>query len=227
MCRFLEDSVEKAQGGQRTRSTDSTPYGGSDIQALHRREPVGKGDFGNIYLVRYRRDEQKLFALAESINSTKEERYRFTLDYVSLAPLDRRVLPHIQYAFNDDKLNRAYVLMSYIEELNLEILRLQQLEKLFPLPHVIITMTLVINAIAYLHGRRPPVIHRNIKPTNIIVVPPDALYRSAQLGNEEIDPLKPVNEVIPAIPTLIAEVFNERCLSTLMAASRRLSNSGR
>ncbi len=235
---------------------------------------LGKGDFGNVYLVRDQRDEQKLFALAELINATEGERYRFTLDYVSLAQLDRRVLPRVQYVFNDDKLGRAYLLMSSIEEMNLEMLRLQQAEKHFPLAQVITTMTPVINAVAYLHGRYPPVIHRNIKPASIFVsrtgdapvlamlnifkehdstttalhylvpgygapeqysgefssrtdiyglgatcytlltgiVPPDALSRSTQQSNGEIDPLRPVNEVIPAIPTLIAEAI-QRAMS--------------
>lgn len=235
---------------------------------------LGKGDFGNVYLVRDQRDKQNLFALAEVINPVEQERYSFSLDYVSLAPLDRRALPRVQYAFNDDRLGRAYVLMSYIEEPNLEILRLQQPEKRFPLAQVIITMTPVLNATAYLHSRHPPVIHRNIKPASIIVsrtvdepalamldifrehdsttttlhyfapgygateqyrgefsthtdiyglgatcytlltgtVPPDALYRSIQLSNGEIDPLKPVNEVIPDIPTSIAEAI-QRAMS--------------
>ncbi|MGH2493219.1 MAG: serine/threonine protein kinase, partial [Ktedonobacteraceae bacterium] len=231
----------------------------------------GKGDFCNVYLVRDRRDKQKLFALAEIINPVEQERYGFSLEYVSLAPLDRQALPRVQYAFNDDKQGRAYLLMSYIDGLNLEMLRLQQAEKRFPLAEVTMTMTPVVNAIVYLHNRRPPVIHRNIQPTNIFIaqtidepalamldifrehgsttttldyfapgygateqykgefsirtdiyglgatyytlltgiVPPDALYRSTQLNNGEIDPLKPVNEAIPGIPLVIAEAIQQ------------------
>jgi eukaryotic-like serine/threonine-protein kinase len=233
----------------------------------------GKGDFGNVYLVRDQRDEQKLFVLAELISPTERERYRFTLDYVSLAPLDRRVLPRTQYVLSDDKSGRAYLLMGYIEESNLEMLRLQQAEKRFPLGQVITTMTPVINAVACLHARHPPVIHGNIQPASIIVsqmvgapvlamleifaegstttplhyfapgygateqysgefsihsdiygsgatcytlltgiAPPDALYRSTQLSNGESDPLKPVHEVIPGIPRLIAEAI-QRAMS--------------
>ena len=235
---------------------------------------LGNGDFGNVYLVRDQRDKQKLFVLAEVINPTEPERYRFALDYVSLAPLDRRALPHIQYVFNDDKLSRAYVLMSYIEEVNLEMLRLQQAEQRFPLTQVMAIMTPVFHAVTHLHHRRPPVIHRNIQPANIIILqtvdapvlvllnivkeqdassttlhyfapgygapeqyhgefsarsdiyglgaifytlvtgitPLDALYRSTQLSNGEIDPLKPVHKVIPAIPTSIAEAI-QRAMS--------------
>ena len=231
----------------------------------------GKGDFGNVYLVRDQRDKQKLFALAEIINPAEQEQYGFSLEYVSLTPLDRQALPRVQYAFNDDTLGRAYLLMSYIDGLNLEMLRLQQAEERFPLSEVIMTMTPVVNAIAYLHDLHPPVIHRNIQPTNVFVsrtvdepvlamleifrehdsttttldyfapgygateqyrgefsvrtdiyglgatyytlltgiVPPDALYRSTRVNNGESDPLKPVNEVIPDIPIVVAEAIQQ------------------
>ncbi len=41
------------------------------------------------------------------------------------------------------------------------------------------------------------------------IVPPDALYRSTQLDSTEIDLLKPVNEVVPAIPVFIAEAIQQ------------------
>ena len=235
---------------------------------------LGKGDFGNVYLVRDQRDKQKLFVLAELINPADQASYSFVLDYISLSPLDQRTLPQVQNVFNDDKLGQVYVLMSYIEKPNFEMLRLQQPEKRFPLPQVMALMTPVIHAVTYLHHRRPSVIHRNIQPANIIVpqtvdapvlvmlgivkehdstttqlhyfapgygapeqyhgefsarsdiyglgatfytlltgsVPPDALSRSSQLSNGEIDPLKPVNEAIPAIPSAIAEAI-QRAMS--------------
>lgn len=233
----------------------------------------GKGSFGSIYLVRDQHNKQKLFVLAEVINSNEQERYRFTLEYVSLTPFCHLALPQVQNFFNDDKLSRAYLLMSYIEEPNLEILRLQQPEKRFPLPQVMALMAPVINAVTYLHRPSPPVIHRNIKPAIIIptiadgsvlvmlgivkeydstttalhylapgygapeqygeeysartdiyglgatcytlltgIIPSDALYRSTQLSNGEIDPLKPLNEVIPTIPTFMAEAI-QRAMS--------------
>lgn len=243
---------------------------------------LGKGTFGNIYLVWDQHAEQKLFVLAELINPNEQESYRFTLEYVSLTPFRHQALPQVQYVFNDDKLNRAYLLMSYIEEPNLEILRLRQPEKCFPLTQVRALMAPVVNAVTYLHHQDPPVIHRNIQPTIIIpakgdgsvlvmlgitkeydsttttldylapgygsteqyrkeysarsdiyglgatcyalltgIIPPDALYRSSQLGNGEIDPLKPLNEVIPTIPTCVTEAI-QRAMS-ITADDRFLS----
>ena len=234
---------------------------------------LGKGSFGSIYLVWDQHNKQKLFALAEMIHPNEQERYHFTLEYVSLTPFRDQALPQVQYIFNDDKLSRAYLLMNYIEKPNLEILRLQQSEKRFPLPEVMAIMAPVINAVTYLHRQSPPVTHRNIQPAIIIptnadrsvlvllgivkeydsttttlhylapgygateqyreeysartdiyglgatyytlltgIIPPDALYRSTQLSNGEIDPLKPLNELIPTTPTFMAETI-QRAMS--------------
>ena len=234
---------------------------------------LGKGSFGNIYLVWDQHNKQKLFVLAEVIHPNEQVSYRFTLEYVSLTPFRHQALPQIQYVFNDDKLNRAYLLMNYIEEPNLEIMRLQQSEKRFPLAQVMALMPPIMNAVTYLHHQSPPVIHRNIKPAIIIptitgesvllmlglvkeydsttttlhylapgygateqyegeysartdmyglgatcytlltgIIPPDALYRSTQLSNGEIDPLQPLHEVIPTISTFMVEAI-QRAMS--------------
>ena len=41
------------------------------------------------------------------------------------------------------------------------------------------------------------------------IVPPDALYRSTQLDRTGIDLLKPVNEVVPTIPTFTADAIQQ------------------
>ena len=232
---------------------------------------LGKGGFGNVYLVRDQHDTQKLFALAELINPDEQEGYRFTLAYVSHTPLHHRALPQTQYVFTDDTLGRTYLLMRYIEEPNLELLRLQQPEQRFPLPQVMTIMAPIISAVSYLHQQHPPVLHQNIKPASIIVprttgepvlamlrivkeqgsttnsvpyfapcygaieqyrgefstrtdvyslgatcyllltglVPPDALYRATHLDSTGIDLLKPVNEMVPTIPTFTAEAIQQ------------------
>ncbi len=233
----------------------------------------GRGGFGSIYLVQDQHSKQKRFVLAEVINPNEQERYRFTLEYVSLTAFRHQALPQVQYVFNDDKLGRTYLLMSYIEEPNLELLQLQQSEKRFPLPQVMTIIAPVINAVTYLHRQSPPLIHGNIKPAFIIpanadrsvlvmlgivkeydstttalhylahgygapeqyreeysartdiyglgatcytlltgIIPPDALYRSTQLGNGEIDPLKPLNEMIPTTPSFMTEAI-QRAMS--------------
>jgi eukaryotic-like serine/threonine-protein kinase len=161
--------------------------------------------------------------------------------------------------------------VSYSEEPNLELLRLQQPEQRFPFPQVVTIMAPIMSAVSYLHQQHPPVIHQNIQPASIIVprttgepalamlrivkeqgsttnsvpyfapcygaieqyhgefstrsdiyglgatcyllltglVPPDALYRATQLDSTGIDLLKPVNEVVPTIPTVTAEAIQQ------------------
>jgi eukaryotic-like serine/threonine-protein kinase len=131
---------------------------------------LGKGSFGNVYLARDQYDKQKLFALAELINPKEQEGYRFTLEYVSPTPLDHGAIPRPQYVFfNDDKLGRTCLLMRYSEEPTLEMLRLQQPEQRFPLPHVMSIMVPIMSAVSHLHQQHPPVIHQNIKPASIII----------------------------------------------------------
>ena len=140
---------------------------GSMIQGHYLIESLpGNGDFGNVYLVRDQRDKQQLFALMEIIHP---ERYHFALEYLSPTPLDRRALPSIQYVFNDESSGRAYVLMSYIEGQNLELLRLQQAEKRFPWPQVVDVMVPICNAIIHLHQQNPPRFHQNVQPANIFI----------------------------------------------------------
>jgi serine/threonine protein kinase len=259
------DNVQKVQ--------DFHPVGAVIQERYIVESLLGKGNFGSIYLVWDQHNKQKLFVLAEVIHPNEQESYRFTLEYVSPTPFRHQALPQVQYVFNDDKLSRAYLLMSYIEEPNLEKLRLQQSEKRFWLPQVMAMVDPVVNAVTYLHRQSPPVIHRNIQPAIIIptnadrsvlvmlgivkeydsttttlhylapgyaateqyreeysartdiyglgatcytlltgIIPPDALYRSTQLSNGEIDPLKPLNEVIPTIPTFITEAI-QRAMS--------------
>src|SRR5215472_14229270 len=232
---------------------------------------LGKGSFGNVYLARDQRDTQQLFALAELINPKEQQRYRFTLDYVSQTPLRRRALPQAQSVFTVDTLGRTCLLVSYTGEPNLEILRLQQPEQRFPFPQMMTLIAPIIRAVSCLHQQHPPVLHQNIKPASILVprttgepvlamlrimkvqgvrwspvpyfapgygaleqyrgecstrtdiyglgatcyllltglVPPDALYRATHLESTGIDLLKPVHEVVPTLPPLIAAAIEQ------------------
>lgn len=132
---------------------------------------IGKGGFGSVYLVSDKRVKGNLFALKEVIDPSKQERERFTLEGEILRRLDHPGLPRVYHAFSDDAMFRAYLLMDYIEGLNLEILRQKQAQHRLPLRQVMRIMAPIIEAIAYLHSQQPPIIHRDIKPSNIIVLP--------------------------------------------------------
>ncbi|MBV9615414.1 MAG: protein kinase, partial [Ktedonobacteraceae bacterium] len=134
---------------------------------------LGRGGFGAVYRVRDQRTRGNLFALKEIIDSSKQERERFAFECEVLKRLDHHSLPRVYRVFEDEKSARAYMLMDYIEGPNLEMLRLQQPEKRFPVEKALDIMAPIFDVISYLHKQNPPIIHRDIKPANIIVPPTD------------------------------------------------------
>jgi eukaryotic-like serine/threonine-protein kinase len=232
---------------------------------------LGKGGFGAVYLVKDQRVKGNLFALKEVIDSDKKERLRFAFEGDVLNRLDHAALPRVYRAFEDDKRNRAYMLMDYIAGPNLETLRQQQPDHRFSLAQSLRMMAPIFDAVSFLHGQTPPIIHRDIKPSNIIVptaddstvlvdfgiakeynpdstttairrcspgygapeqyamgtntrtdiyglgatlyalltglVPEDAFYRMTQMSNGNVDPLEPVNHIVPAIPLAVSQAI--------------------
>ncbi len=132
-------------------------------------EMLGKGGFGAVYRVRDRRVKSNVFALKEVVDPNGHERDRLTFECELLKRLDHPGLPRVYRVLDDERNNRVYMLMDYIEGPNLERLRQQQPEKRFLLPRVMRILSSIVEAISYLHTQNPPIIHRDIKPSNIIV----------------------------------------------------------
>jgi serine/threonine protein kinase len=130
---------------------------------------LGRGGFGAVYLVKDQRVRGNLFALKELVDPDQKERARFTFEGEVLKRLDHPSLPRVYRVFEDASNHRAYMLMDYIEGPNLEILRQRQPEKRFPFAQVMRIMAPIVAAVSYLHQLTPPIIHRDIKPPNIIV----------------------------------------------------------
>jgi serine/threonine protein kinase len=132
-------------------------------------EMLGRGGFGAVYRVRDRRVKSNVFALKEVIDPSGYERDRLTFECELLKRLDHPALPRVYRVLDDERNNRIYMLMDYIEGPNLERLRQKQPEKRFSLPRVMKILGSIVEAIGYLHTQQPPIIHRDIKPSNIIV----------------------------------------------------------
>ncbi|GAC1349550.1 MAG: hypothetical protein NVSMB27_23750 [Ktedonobacteraceae bacterium] len=138
---------------------------------------LGKGGFGVIYRVSDLRVQGNHYALKEVIeprrnDRTVKEKNRFIFESDVLKRLDHRALPRVFHVFEDSTLERAYMLMDFIDGPNLDILRQQLPGKRFTLSQVMTIMAPIVDAINYLHGQQPPIIHRDIKPANIIVPTP-------------------------------------------------------
>jgi eukaryotic-like serine/threonine-protein kinase len=130
---------------------------------------LGEGGSGAVYLVRDQNAGQQRFALKEVINPDKHERERFTFEGQVLWRLEHRALPRVYRVFENDKLKRVYMLMDYIEGPNLEVLQKDQPEQRFPLALSLALLVPVVDALNYLHRQDPPIVHRDVKPANIIV----------------------------------------------------------
>jgi serine/threonine protein kinase len=130
---------------------------------------LGQGGFGAVYRVRDRRVKDNVFALKEVESPERHQRESVLFEGEVLRRLDHRALPHVYRVFEEPKSNRVCILMDYVAGPNLEKLRLQQPEKRFPLSEVVRMMTPIVDALTYLHAQQPPIIHRDVKPSNIIV----------------------------------------------------------
>jgi eukaryotic-like serine/threonine-protein kinase len=130
---------------------------------------LGKGGFGAVYLVSDRRIKQHGFALKEVIEPSGHDRERLLFECEILKRLDHPALPRVYHVFEYEKLRRVYLLMEYIKGKNLEDLREEQPGKRFPLKIALVIMAPIVDALSYLHHQEPPIVHRDIKPDNIIV----------------------------------------------------------
>jgi len=130
---------------------------------------LGQGASGAVYLVKDERHPQNHFVLKEVMHAVRKERRGYPFDAVVLRRLKHLALPRIYQVFPGDKHDRFYLLMDYIEGSNLEVVQQSVPGQHFSLPEAITLMSPIVDAVSYLHRQRPPLIHGDIKPSNIIV----------------------------------------------------------
>ena len=128
---------------------------------------LGKGGFSAVYLVRDKQDGDKQYALKELTDTDRQEKNKFAFECKVLKRLDHPALPHV-YSVTENDVG-PYMLMDYIEGPNLEVLRRQQIDGRFSLEQVLTLLSPIMDALSYLHSQEPPILHRDVKPANIIV----------------------------------------------------------
>ncbi len=129
---------------------------------------LGQGASGAVYLVADERTSQKQFALKEVMYVVHEERRGFPFDAAALKQLSHPALPRIYRVFHGENRDRFYILMDYVEGSNLKVMRHLMPGKRFSLHAAMTLMSPIMDAVSYLHQQHLPLIHGDIKPSNVI-----------------------------------------------------------
>jgi len=130
---------------------------------------VGRGGLGVVYRVAdILYSSNNVYALKELSDPAPGARKQFELESRWLQELDHNNIPKVRESFEWDE--RVYLVMDYVDGENLE-QYLHRLGRPLPEEQALRWMLPICDALQYLHTRTPPLLHRDVKPANIIVTP--------------------------------------------------------
>ncbi|HEU4323961.1 MAG TPA: protein kinase [Roseiflexaceae bacterium] len=159
---------------------------GQRIQARYEiMRPLGSGGFGAVYLARDTRLGRRV-ALKEmnaarlSDIDQQMAAQLFEREARMLAQLDHPGLTKIWDYFQED--GRVFLVMEYVPGQTLRDLLLRH--SYLPEPFVRACAVQLCTVLAYLHDRRPPVIFRDLKPANVMVVAPSGEPQTDMLAED-------------------------------------------
>ncbi len=143
---------------------------------LHNRyriqENLGQGGMGSVY---HAIDENLSVEVAvkENLFTTEEYARQFRLEAVILANIRHPNLPRVSDHFVIAG-EGQYLVMDFIEGEDLR----QRMERVGVLPEdeVILVGAAMCDALSYLHARKPPILHRDIKPGNVKISPDGHIF---------------------------------------------------
>jgi eukaryotic-like serine/threonine-protein kinase len=139
---------------------------------------IGQGGMGSIYLADDLRLEGRHCALKEvehdrslPTDLLKEAKEQFQREAVILARLDHPNLPKVSDYFSIS--GRDYLVMDYIpgKDLRTMMMEARQHNNFLLENDVLSWADQLADALAYLHGQNPPLVHRDIKPGNLKITP--------------------------------------------------------
>jgi Tol biopolymer transport system component/serine/threonine protein kinase len=143
---------------------------------LHKRyrvvEILGQGGMGSVY----RAVDENLgvdIALKENLFTTDEYARQFRLEAVILANLRHPNLPRVSDHFVVGDQGQ-YLVMDFIDGEDLR----QRMERVGSISEedAIMIGAAMCDALAYLHTRKPPILHRDIKPGNVKITPDGHIF---------------------------------------------------
>lgn len=156
---------------------------GTVLNERYRIERVlGSGGFGHVYLALDQSLNQP-FAVKEYLVSGPSGQEQLMHEANVLSQLHHPNLPAFHDAFHEN--GRYYVVLNYIEGNDLtDIIRnaTQKRNDVVPISQVMAWILATCDAVYFLHRQQPPVIHRDIKPDNIRIMP-NGIAILVDLGN--------------------------------------------
>jgi serine/threonine protein kinase len=136
------------------------------------RENLGQGGMGSVY---HAIDENLSVdvAVKENLFTTEEYARQFRLEAVILANIRHPNLPRVSDHFVIAG-EGQYLVMDFIDGEDLR----QRMERVGVLPEdeVIHIGAAMCDALSYLHARKPPILHRDIKPGNVKISPDGHIF---------------------------------------------------
>src|SRR5271169_923789 len=135
---------------------------------------IGGGGMGMVYLAHDQRLANRPCAIKEMVDHFIDPQQRieaneyFAREADTLAQLKHQAIPAITDRFDDQ--NRHYLVMEYVEGRDLE----EELARNGgPLSEglVVDVARQLCDVLAYLHGLTPPIIYRDMKPSNVMLTP--------------------------------------------------------
>ncbi|HLJ82190.1 MAG TPA: protein kinase, partial [Ktedonobacterales bacterium] len=154
-----------AEGG-----TNPLPVGTIVHQRYRIIAVVGRGGLGTVYqVVDVLFGKSNVYALKELIDQSSGARRQFENESQWLQSLDHNSIPKVREHF--DWQNRLYLVMDFVDGENLDRKLARNGGRPLPEQEVIRWILPICDALYYLHTRVPPILHRDVKPANIIVTP--------------------------------------------------------
>ncbi len=139
---------------------------------------LGLGGMGAVYQARDLRftGVARICALKEMTSTTPDPQVRrlaienFEREANILASLNHPAIPKIYDYFTEGI--RSYLVLEYIEGPNLEAL-LEEVEQMLSQDRVLDWAIQICDVLSYLHSQNPPIVFRDMKPSNIMLRPPN------------------------------------------------------
>jgi len=139
---------------------------------------IGQGGAGSVYLADDLRLDGRMCAIKEVQHDLTmpeellvQAREQFQREAVVLARLDHPNLPKVSDFFSEQ--GRDFLVMDYVpgKDLRVLVLETHQGGQFIPEQEVLSWASQLADALIYLHSQAPPILHRDIKPGNLKLMP--------------------------------------------------------